>query len=354
MRVMPGMAILAMVSAACGGKPDSAPSPSETVTAAVTYTVRDTVVTATFDATGVAEAVQHATLSTKLMGNVVAVLVQEGDRVRAGQPLMRLDAREVESKRTQVDAGIAAAEAVYQDALAQAGRFRALYADSAATKYQLEQVETGLARAEAGLRTARAARAELDAVASYSEVRAPFAGIVTRRMADPGAFAAPGAPLLEVQDPSRLRVSVSIPPAVAAGLRRGAPASADIEGRPAQARIEGVVPSGAGTVYTVNALVDNSRGEFLPGSAAVVHIPTGTRRAILLPVAALLREGDLVGVRVVTPGGPVLRWVRTGAEAGPGSAIAGGERGPAPEGREELVEVLSGLAPGDVVLIGER
>ena len=91
---------------------------------------------------------------------------------------------------------------LYQDARTQAERFRALYADSAATRYQLEQVETGLARAEAGLQTARASRAELDAVGAYAEIRAPFSGVVTRRFVDPGAFVAPGAPILEVQDAS--------------------------------------------------------------------------------------------------------------------------------------------------------
>lgn len=353
MQTIRSLALLAVATVACGGGEEPPPSTAATVTPAVTYTVRDTVITATFDANGVARAVQQATLSTRLMGNVVAVLVQEGDRVRAGQALMRLDAREVESKRTQVDASIAAAEAVYQDAVIQAGRFRALYADSAATKFQLDQAETGLSRAEAGLTAARAARAELDAVGSYAEVRSPFAGVVTRRMADPGAFAAPGAPLLEVQDPSRLRISVSIPPAVAAGLARGAPIAAEIEGRPVMATIEGVVPSGAGTVYTVNALVDNRRGEFLPGSAAVVHIPTGTRHAILVPAAALVYEGDLIGVRAVTDAGAELRWVRTGSEfRAPGSASPGREPETATRDAGMLVEVLSGLSPGDVVLAG--
>ncbi len=180
---------------------------------APTFTVRDTTIPAMFDAAGIAEPIARATLSTRLMGSVTEVLVREGDRVRSGEPLARIDARDVEARRAQVDAGIAAAEALYQDARTQADRFRALYADSAATRYQLEQVETGLARAEAGLQTARASRAELDAVGAYAEIRAPFSGIVTRRFVDPGAFAAPGAPIVEVQDASRLRVSVTLPPA---------------------------------------------------------------------------------------------------------------------------------------------
>jgi RND family efflux transporter MFP subunit len=324
----------ALALLACGKEPAPAPQKPEPAPAGQTLTIRDTQIVTTFEAVGSADAVQRATLSTRLMGNVVSVLVQEGDRVRSGQPLVRLDAREIASKRDQVEAGIAAAEAVYHDAQTQAARFRALYADSAATRYQLEQVETGLTRAESGLSTARAARAELDAVGSYADVRAPFPGVVTRRHVDPGAFAAPGAPLLELQDPSQLRVTVSVPAALASGLRRGMSLGATVEGRATTAMIEGVVPSGAGTVYTVNALIGNRKGELLAGSAATLAIPTGGRRAILLPVSALVREGDLTGVRVKSDAGSRLRWLRLGEE------------------REGQVEVLSGLTAGDVVLLG--
>jgi RND family efflux transporter MFP subunit len=293
---------------------------------------------------------------------VTAVLVQEGDRVSRGTVLARIDARDVEAKRVQVDAGIAAAAAVYQDALTQAERFRALYADSAATRSQLDQVETGLARAESGLRTAQGSRAELDAVGAYAEVRAPFAGIVTRRHVDPGAFAAPGSPIAELQDASRLRISVSIPPIVGARLTRGQRVDAAIEGRLTVATIEGVVPSSAGGVYTVNALVDNARGRFPAGGSATVRVPQGKRPALLIPAQALVREGDLTGVRVRTGQGVELRWVKISTEYRVPSAEykVGEERYPVPGTRysvpspAETVEVLSGLRAGDVILLPEK
>lgn len=318
---------------ACGPAEEQPPA-RPPAAAAEAYTVRDTIIVATFEAAGVAEPVQRATLSTKLMGSVTAVTVREGDRVGAGQVLARIDASDIEAKRAQVEAGIAAAEAVYQDALTQAGRFRSLYADSAATRYQLEQAETGLARAESGLRSARAARQELDAVGAYAEIRAPFAGVVTQRSVDPGAFVAPGAPVVEVQDASSLRVSVSVPPRIAAGLRRGDAVDATIEGRPARGTVEGVVPSPAGAVYTVNALVANAGREFLPGSSATLRIPDGKRPAVLVPGSALVRQGELVGVRVETAAGVELRWVKPGAAVG------------------DLVEVHAGLRAGDRILVG--
>ncbi len=328
----------AMVLAGCGGGEAGKPRPEPAAASGgEPVTVRDTVITATFEAAGVAEPIGRATLSTKLMGTVTEVLVREGDRVSRGQLLARIDARDVDAKRAQVDAGIAAAEAMYQDARTQADRFRALYADSAATRYQLEQVETGLARADAGLSAARASRAELDAVGAYADIRAPFGGVVTQRFVDPGAFAAPGAPILEVQDASRLRVSVTVPPRVSAALRKSIPLDASIEGRPVSAVLEGAVPAPNGAVYTVNAIVQNPKGEFLPGSAATIRIPDGTRSAIVVPASALIQEGDLTGVRVKTAGGSELRWVKA-----------------VPLGTEPRVEVLSGLKSGDVILDGSH
>jgi RND family efflux transporter MFP subunit len=324
---------LAGTAAACGGREQKAPEKTEAA-ATNTHTVRDTTITATFDATGVAEPLQRATLSTKLMGSVTAVTVHEGDRVARDQVLARIDARDIDAKRAQVEAGLAAAEAVYPDAVTPANRFRALYRDSAATRYQLDQVETGLAQAESGLRAARAAREELDAMGTYSSIRAPFAGVVTRRFVDQGAFAAPGSPVVEVQDVSSLRVSVSVPPRVAASLRRGHAIEATLEGRPTRATIEGVVPSPTGAVYTVNAVVPNGRGDFLAGSAATLRIPDGERAAVMIPSSALVRQGELVGVRVETAAGVELRWVKAGPAAG------------------DLTEIYAGLRAGDRILVG--
>lgn len=296
-------------------------------------TVRDTVVASTLDAAGVAEPVAQATLSTKLMGTVTEVLVKEGDRVRAGQTLLRIDARDLAAKGAQVQASIAEAEAMRRDAETNAGRMRALYADSAAPKAQLDAAETGLLRAEAAVRAARAGAAELGAVAAYSVVRAPFDGVVTRRFVDPGAFAAPGAPLVSVQDDSRLRVSVSAAPEAVRALRRGDPVTARIEDAPAAGTVEGVVPAASGQLYTVNAIVDNRGGRFLAGSAATLALAQGERHAILVPVRAVVREGDLAGVYLQTDGGGERRWVRLGRTT------------------DDTAEVVAGLRAGERIIV---
>jgi RND family efflux transporter MFP subunit len=295
--------------------------------------LRDTTIAATFDANGVADAVQQATVSTKLMGTVLAVRVHEGDVVRAGQALVEIDARDLTAKATQVAASIADAEALQREAATHASRFRALYADSAATRAQYDAAETGLARADAGLRAANAGASELEAMRSYATVRAPFAGVVTMRMADPGAFAAPGTPLITVQDVSSLRISVTAPADVAAHLKRGQSVDAQLDGTDVHAVVEGVVPAGAGNLYTVNAMVPNARGQYRAGSAALLRINVGTREGVLVPRSALVRDGDLVGVTVRRNGVDDRRWIRLGTTTA------------------THAEVLSGVAAGDTVIV---
>jgi RND family efflux transporter MFP subunit len=282
---------------------------------------------------GSAEPFAAAVLSTKLAGTVTSVLVREGDRVAAGRILARIDVRDLAAKQEQVTASIAAAEASHREAELQATRLRALFADSAATRAQLDAAEAGLARAVAGLSAARAAQAELGAVQDYGEIRAPFDGVVVARLVDPGAFAAPGVPLLRVEDASRLRVAAAVVPDVAARVRRGDSLRLTIEGRDASGIVEGVVPVAGAGLYTINVVVPNARGAFLAGSAARLAVPVGETHGILVPRQHVFTQGDLTGVRVRSGGRTTTRWIRVGRTHG------------------ELVEVLSGISAGDTLVV---
>jgi RND family efflux transporter MFP subunit len=295
--------------------------------------VRDTSVRTAIDASGVAEPLRQAMLSTKLMGTVTAVLVHEGDVVREGQVLVRLDARELTAKAAQVQASIADAAAAQADAARQAGRMSALYADSAATRAQFDAAQTGLARADAGLRAAHAASRELDAVSTYATIRAPFAGVVTSRLADPGTFAAPGAPLVTVQDVSTLRIRVSAAAEAVRQIKRGQSVDATIDGVAASAIVEGIVPSASGNLFTVNATVSNRSNTYRGGSAAVLSLPSGIERAVLIPTAALVHDGDLTGVIIRDLRGDARRWIRVGATRG------------------AFVIVTSGLRAGETIVV---
>jgi len=321
-----------LVAAACSR---SAPEPLPVVpprTAGTTYIVKDTMIRVSFEASGIAAPIRQATLSTKLMGTVLSVAVREGEVVAEGQALVRIDARDLAAKAGQVAASIAEAEAMLREARAQTGRIRALYTDSAATKSQLDAAEAGLARADAGVRSSRAADAELGAVSAYAVIRAPFAGTITKRFVDPGALAAPGAPLIAIQDGRQLRIAANATPDAARNVRRGQRLDAFVEGRAVEAIVEGIVPSTAGNLYTINALVANAGASILPGSTATLHLPLGTRTGIFVPSLALVREGDLTGVILRTTDGDRTRWVRLGDVVG------------------QMTEVSAGLHAGDVVV----
>jgi hypothetical protein len=156
---------------------------------------------------------------------------------------------------------------------------------------------------------------------------------VSQRFVDPGAFVAPGTPVVTVVDGSRLRISVTVAPDAAGSLRPGGSLRGTIENEPVDAVVEGVAPTSTGALYTVNAIVANDRGGHPTGGAATLRIPQGTRTGVLIPEGALVREGDLTGVRIQTAGGLELRWVRLGLAA------------------DGDVEVLSGLRTGDRVFV---
>ena len=331
-RITPFLALAAVL--ACGETPAAESSPNTNAAdAGVVMVLRDTLLPDVVEASAVSEPVVSATLSTKLMGHVMAVLAREGERVQAGAPLVRLDARDIEARREQAEAALRGAEAAHQEAGLQAARMRALHADSAAPRAQLDAAETGLARAEQGMLAARAVVTEVSVLADYADVRAPFGGVVVQRFVDPGAFVAPGMPLMRIDDASRLRVVAAVTPLAAAAVRRGTSVRVSIEGIPVVGIVEGVVPVPGASLASVQVLVDNSGGRFSSGSAATVSLPGATRTTLLVPIAALVRSGDLTGVRVRSANGTNTRWVRLGREHG------------------GAIEVLSGLSAGDSIVV---
>lgn len=319
--------------AACGSEAPSKPHAGTAPLQGAVRVVHDTLIPDRFEASGTAVPFRQAQLGSRLMARVIEVTVHEGDQVQRGQILARLDARDVLARREQALAGRAASEAALLEARNHANRIRGLYADSAAPRAQLDQAEAALARAEAGKRQADAAEQEVLVMGDDATIRAPFAGTITRRLLDPGAFAAPGQPLLAIEDAAMLRLAVTAPPTMAGRVRRGQRLSGTIENRPIEAVVEGVVPASVGSLVTVNAVIRNDRREWFPGSVATLHLPLGERRTVLVPRAAVVQEGDLTGIRVRRGSGSELRWVRLGPGLG------------------ERVEVVSGLAAGDSILV---
>ncbi len=317
----------------CGGGDQRSPASPVSVR---TVAVSEQAVPAFVTAMGTAQAAQTATLSSKLLSRVTETPVREGDPIRKGDVLLRLDSQDLVARRRQVEAAVGETRAVLDNADLMLRRIQSLYDQKATPKRNLDDARTGQARAQAASQTSEAALKEIDATLAYGVLRAPFDGIVARKMVEPGDMAAPGAPLLIVENPAQIKVVARVGEGEFSAVRVGGAAFVEIDGpKRLPCTIERVVPSAdpATRTFDVEAVLDNAEGNLRPGAFARLLIETGERRAVLIPRSALITQGQLEGVFVADGDVARLRWIRTGRDSG------------------DRVEVLSGVSGGEQVIV---
>jgi RND family efflux transporter MFP subunit len=274
-----------------------------------------------YRAAGVVRAARRADLSTRLPGRVESVRVRAGDQVRAGQLLLTVE-------RASLTAAERQAASALELATTNLRRVERLYADSAAPLVQLEAARNAVAQAEG----------QVAAVASdlaYADVRAPFAGTVAGRLVDPGDHAAPGQPLLVVEDRGAREIVVTIPDELRHRVRRGQNVTVEIgDGRRrVTARVLAAVTGADLRSPTVELRLAGPT-DLTPGIAAVAEIPTGEGTALMVPAGAMVERGQLQGVYLFAPDSTLrLRWIRAGRVRG------------------DSVEVVSGLRAGDLLAL---
>jgi len=284
------------------------------------------------------EPARRVRVSTRMMGWVRKLHAREGDTVHAGQPLISIDDQDLRAKRAQVEAGIAEAKAVVANASKTADRFKNLYASKSVSRQQLDDVLTGLARAEAGLAKAKAARREVDVNMGYLDIVSPIDGIVSRRLVEEGDMAAPGHPLLYVDRLDRMKIVAHLGEKDVDRVSVGDSVSlrvTSLENAAFRTVVTRIVPSAnpGSHTYDVEMYVANPGGRLRPGMYARAEFAVGIRRGVLVPESALRHRGQLTGVFTVDDRGRAhLQWVRPG--------------GTYPRG----VEILSGLAGGETVV----
>jgi membrane fusion protein, multidrug efflux system len=315
---------------------DPAPVGSPLATVAVSGSTQPG--TASFD--GVVEALRQTTLAAQVPGSVVALQVKAGDRVQAGQLLLRIDARAAEQAAAASSAQVRAARAQQEAATREFERQKQLFEKSYISQAALDRAEAQYkatqAEAAAQLASAGAARTQSD----HYVVRAPYAGVVADVRVVLGDMAMPGRPLLTVYDPGALRVSAAIPQTVAARLPAGVRAEAEIPGL-AQPRVQPartqLLPAVDPATHTVEMRLDLPAGTAAaPGMFARAWLPvvSAGEQRLYVPAAAVLRRAEMTAVYVVSPQGrPLLRQVRLGRTEG------------------DRVEVLSGVSAGERVAL---
>jgi RND family efflux transporter MFP subunit len=352
-------ALVALAGAGCsssrGGSTGATAPPLPVSTAAVVMADSD----ASAEAGGVVQAQVTAMITARVLAPVREVRVVPGDRVRAGQVLVVLDATDLSagaaSARAAAEAAsggtrasaadVQAADAALALATATHDRIASLAARQSATAHELDEATAGLRAAEAraaGTR-ARAAQADFEVarlraaslqaatVESFTRLTAPFDGLVTARMVEVGNMASPGTPLVRLEDTRRFRLELRIDESRARGLAPGVflPVVLDDGSTRVQGRITEIaraVDADARSVLVKVELPEATGAR--SGVFGRALLPDTGRRVLTVPASAIVRRGQVTTVFVVDEGVARVRMVSL--------------RG---------TDVLAGLTEGDVVIL---
>lgn len=324
----------------CGGHESAENEQAAAPVAVQLAPVRLEQVPVTVTAVGTTEPYARATPGTRLLGRVLQVNVQEGQRVAEGAVLVRIEGADLDARRQQAASALQEVQAVLVNAENNLRRVRNLYEERAVPKQSLDAAETEHRRAEAAVAAAQGGLQEVDANLGYSTIRSPLSGVVVRKFVQPGDMAQPGAPLFTVEQQDPMQVTVEIGERDLPYIQVQAPVHVEVEalggaGKSGwMGRVEAIVPSVDPTsrTFQVKVLVDNPEGTLHSGMFARVGFQKGERPGLLVPEAAVVRRGQLEGVFVVRAGQARLRWVRLGR-------AFGGQR-----------EVIAGLEAGELVV----
>jgi RND family efflux transporter MFP subunit len=343
--------------AGCSDTKPAAPAPAEKVHGIVVMQVQKTSVPEVVEATGTVRAALSAQLSSQVMGAITRVNVHEGDRVRRGEVLVAIDEAQQQAAFAGANAGlhvsqesIAAADADYALAESTMKRYQMLFDKKSVSPQEYDEMKTRLEAAKARRDAAHAGREQAEAkvsqagtAMSFMKVRAPFDGIVIAKLAEPGAMAAPGVPLLTVEDPSRFRLEATVDESKIGAVRLGeaVPVVVDALGEQTiTGKVTQIVPAADPGSRTFTVKIDlPANPQMRTGLFGRARFACGQHDAIAVPKTAILNRGQLQAVYVV--GSDQLASLRY-VTLGPASS--------------DQVEVLSGLQSGDRIVVqpGDR
>lgn len=376
-----GLLLVALPLAACGREPAHPTKAAEPplVQGLTVGTVAASEITEAVEVTGSVRSRTSTTLSSKIVGRVLAMHVREGSEVQAGQLLVELDDRDIAAQRQRAEAGLREAEtavgevdkaiaaaaaarvaaesqrdlaastlARYQQLLDRksvapqeydqvAARHKAAAADVSRAEAEREAVQARRQQVLARIESAKAEIASVEVMRGYARITAPLTGVVTLKSADVGALAAPGAPLLTIEDHRRYWLEVAVPESSLRSVRRGQSLATAVEavGFAGQAPVSEILPAADPSTRTSLVRLDlPARSGLKTGLFGRAWIPAGRRQAVQVAREAVIERGQLQGVYVVGQDSIArFRLIRTGAL------------------RPEGVEVLSGLAAGERIVL---
>jgi RND family efflux transporter MFP subunit len=298
--------------------------PSLTVTAVA---VEPEILDATVSAAGALSSRNTSVLSSKIMGRVVALSVNEGDYVSPGKVLARIESGEILAQAYQ-------AQAAYNTVQLQYNRIKGLFDEKAATRVEMEQATLGLESAKAGLNAAKA-------MESYTIITAPIEGRIVEKRINLGEMALPGQPILKIEDNKHLRLEVTVSEQDLRFVQAGTSVTIQIDALPdkiIKARVAQVVPAADIRTHSFIAKIDvPAEKGLITGMYGKAFFSRGKREAILVPHSAIVELSGITGVYILSSeGNAMFQMVQLG------------------EPRGDRVEAVTGLKPGDRVIVSKQ
>lgn len=327
---------IAFALSACGEKNQQQASSQAHTVNAETVVVQSANLPIVATAPGGVIAEQQAQIASRLMGFIREIDVHEGQTVVAGQRLFRLDPTDIQGQMSQAKAGLAQAEAALADAQSDYTRFGNLYKEEAIPKLQWDKIRLQHQMAQQQVAAARAGFDTASSQMRYATLTAPFAGVITQKLANVGDLAVPGRPLLMLEGQSKLQVQTSVSSDVYAHLKQGGSVSlaAGDAGTVIMGKIARLVPAADPVAHSYLVKIDVPKDSQLKsGMYVLVSFPIGQREGLRVPQSAVLDRAGITGVFVVDAQGIAhYRMVRVG------------------ETSNGQVEVQAGLTPGERVV----
>lgn len=287
-------------------------------------------------ASGKIEAVQNATLSTRMMGYVNQVYVKVGQKVSKGQLLLKINSSDLVAKKEQINANIVAATTAFNNAKKDYNRFVALFKENSVSQKEMDDMTVNYKMAEAKLNAANEMKKQVVSQLSYANITAPFSGVITGKFIKKGDMANPGIPLIGIEAPGKYQVKILVPETAISSIKNNAPAKVLIKSthQTVDGNITEISSSSThtGGLYLVKILLKPTNQKILSGMFTSVQIQVKNtsngqpNTTILINEKALVKNGQLSGVYTVSNNMAFLRWLQLGNKIG------------------DKIEVLSGLS----------
>lgn len=284
---------------------------------------------------------REATVRAEVGGPVLQTLVDQGTRVSAGAVLARIDDTAIRDAYLSARSGLTAAQASADIAKRELERAQKLLEAGAIAARDVENASRANSAATSMLADARARLTAAQEQLNKTTIRAPFAGVVSVRSVNAGDLATPGSPLFTIVDPSSMRLEGSVPTDQVSSVRLGMPVTFTVQGYPGRTftgritRINPVADPATRQVRFV-ASIPNQGNTLVGGLFAEGRVASESRTAPVVPTTAIDQRSTT----------PMAMRIRNGrAER---VTVGLGLR----DAAAETVEVVSGLAAGDTVLLG--